>query len=73
MRYALGMVAGGLTGVLAAPLGAAIALGIAATSDISSIGLLLSLGGVFGALPVVALSGLFVGLLIGAIAAHFIR
>lgn len=69
MRYALGMVAGGLSGAIAAPLGAAIALGIAATSDISGLSLLLSLGGVIGVLPLVALIGLVLGMVIGALTA----
>ena len=69
MRYALGMVAGGLSGALAAPLGAVVALGIAATSDLSGLTLLLSLGGVLGVLPLVMLIGLVLGMLIGAVTA----
>lgn len=70
MRLAVGMLAGGLTGLLAAPLGAAVALGIAATSDISGLGLLLSLGGTLGALPGIAAGGLLLGLLIGALVSY---
>ncbi|MDP9353659.1 MAG: hypothetical protein M3P51_19240 [Chloroflexota bacterium] len=69
MRYALGMVAGGLAGALSAPLGAIVALGIAATSDISGLTLLLSLGGVLGVLPLVALIGLVLGMVVGAVTA----
>lgn len=69
MRYVLGMVAGGLAGALAAPLGAIVALGIAATSDISGLTLLLSLGGVLGVLPLVALIGLALGMVVGAVTA----
>ncbi len=73
MRYALGIVAGGLAGATAAPLGAVIALGIAATSDLSGLGLLLSLGGVLGTLPAVILAGLVLGALIGGVTARFMR
>ncbi|MDQ3327217.1 MAG: hypothetical protein M3506_01650 [Chloroflexota bacterium] len=73
MRYALGIVAGGLAGAAAAPLGAVIALGIAATSDLSGLGLLLSLGGVLGTLPAVILAGLVLGGLIGGATAGVMR
>ena len=70
MRYTVGIVAGALAGAVSAPVGALIALGIAATSDLSGLGLLLSAGGVLGTLPVVALVGAVLGAVLGALTAR---
>lgn len=71
-RYTLGILAGAVSGVVAAPLGAVVALAIFVTTDLTTLGFLqlFSLGSVFGSLPVVALVGLVVGAVIGALLAR---
>lgn len=73
MKYWLGIAAGALAGGLSAPVGALIAFGVAATSDLSGIGLLFSAGGLLGALPAVVLTGAALGATVGGLTARLFR